>query len=80
MITFDKLFVTMEKKHKSGYNLLRDNVIGGGTLARMKQGKSVSTDTINSLCNYLHCKPGDIMTYSPDRDNSAIPGNPISGD
>ena len=77
MITFDKLFQTMEKKHKSGYNLLRDNVIGGGTLARMKQGKSVSTDTINSLCNYLHCKPGDIMTYSPDRDN---PGNPISGD
>lgn len=77
MITFDKLFITMEKKHKSGYNLLRDNVIGGGTLARMKQGKSVSTDTINSLCNYLHCKPGDIMTYSPDRDN---PGNPISGD
>jgi DNA-binding Xre family transcriptional regulator len=80
MITFDKLFITMEKKHKSGYNLLRDNVIGGGTLARMKQGKSVSTDTINSLCNYLHCKPGDIMTYSPDRDNPAIPGNPISGD
>jgi DNA-binding Xre family transcriptional regulator len=70
----------MEKKHKSGYNLLRDNVIGGGTLARMKQGKSVSTDTINSLCNYLHCKPGDIMTYSPDIDNPAIPGNPISGD
>ena len=80
MITFDKLFVTMEKKHKSGYNLLRDNVIGGGTLARMKQGKSVSTDTINSLCNYLHCKPGDIMTYLPDRDNPAIPGNTISGD
>lgn len=77
MITFDKLFQTVEKKHKSGYNLLRENVIGGGTLARMKQGKSVSTDTINSLCNYLHCKPGDIITYSPDRDN---PGNPISGD
>lgn len=66
MITFDKLFQTMEKKHKSGYNLLRDNVIGGGTLSRIKQGKSISTDTINRLCNYLNCKPGDIMTYSPD--------------
>ena len=77
MITFDKLFQTMEKKHKTGYNLLREGIIGGGTLSRIKQGKSVSTDTINSLCNYLHCKPNDIMTYSPDK---LDPGNNQSGD
>ena len=80
MITFEKLFQTMEKRHKTGYNLLKDNVIGGGTLSRIKQRKSVSTDTINSLCNYLHCKPMDIMTYSPDKDNPAIPNKSISGD
>ena len=77
MITFEKLFQTLEKKNKTSYMLLKDNVIGDGTLARIKKNQSMTTDTINRLCNYLHCKPMDIMSYSPDRDN---PGNSTSGD
>lgn len=77
MITFEKLFSTLEKKHKTSYMLLKDNVIGDGTLARIKKNQSMTTDTINRLCNYLHCKPMDIMTYSPDK---VDPGNSISDD
>lgn len=67
MIDFSPFFATMEKRHKSGYNLLKDKVIGGGTLQRIKSGQSVSTDTINDLCNYLRCKPMDIIRYTPDK-------------
>ena len=77
MITFEKLFQTLEKKNKTSYMLLKDNVIGDGTLARIKKKQSMTTDTINRLCNYLHCKPMDIMSYSPDR---VDPGNSTSGD
>lgn len=70
MITFEKLFQTLEKKHKTSYMLLKDEVIGDGTLARIKQNKSMTTDTINKLCNYLHCKPSDIMNYTPDKADS----------
>ena len=77
MITFEKLFQTLEKKNKTSYMLLKDNVIGDGTLARIKKNQSMTTDTINRLCNYLHCKPMDIMSYSPDR---VDPGNSTSGD
>ena len=77
MITFEKLFQTLEKKNKTSYMLLKDNVIGDGTLARIKKNQSMTTDTINRLCNYLHCKPMDIMTYSPDKID---PGNSTSGD
>lgn len=75
MITFEKLFQTLEKKHKTSYMLLKDNVIGDGTLARIKKNQSMTTDTINRLCNYLHCKPMDIMTYSPDKLDPGNPGN-----
>ena len=80
MITFEKLFQTLEKKHKTSYILLKDNVIGDGTLARIKKNQSMTTDTINRLCNYLHCKPMDIMTYSPDKVDPGNPGNSTSGD
>ena len=65
MITFEKLFQTLEKRHKTAYNLLRDKVIGDGTLARIKRNESITSDTINKLCDYLHCKPMDILTYTP---------------
>ena len=72
MITFEKLFQTMEKKNITGYRLLKDKVIRGGTIDRIKSNQSISTETINKLCNYLHCKPMDIISYSPDRID---PGN-----
>lgn len=65
MISFDKLFTTLARKHKTTTNLIRDKIVGGGTLQRIRDGQSVSTDTINTICNYLHCRPGDIMTYTP---------------
>ena len=69
MITFEKLFTVMEKRNVSGYRLLKDKVIHGGTIDRIKANQSISTDTINRLCNYLHCKPNDIITYVPDPDS-----------
>ena len=67
MIVFDSLFEMMDKRHKTAYQLAKDKVIGGGTLQRLRDGQSVSTDTINALCNYLRCKPNDIMRYIPDK-------------
>lgn len=66
MIRYDPFYKTLAKRGKTGYMLQRDKVVGSGTLTRMKNGDSISTDTINSLCNYLRCKPGDIISYTPD--------------
>ena len=66
MITFDKLLETLAKRNKTTYTLLRDRVIGDGTLARIKHGQSVSTDTIDKLCDYLNCRVQDIITFTKD--------------
>lgn len=66
MIVFDPLFTTLEKRHKPPSMLVRDKIIGGGTFSRIRAGASVSTDTINAICNYLHCKPSDVIRYTPD--------------
>ena len=66
MIKYDPFYKTLEKRGKTGYNLQRDKIVGSGTLTRMKNGQSISTDTINDLCNYLNCKPSDIISYTKD--------------
>lgn len=66
MISFEPFYKTLEKRGKTGYMLQRDKIVGSGTLTRMKNNQSISTDTINALCNYLRCKPGDIIAYIPD--------------
>lgn len=69
MISFDALFEYLQRKHKPAMCLVKDKIIGGGTYTRLRAGQSVSTDTIDAICNYLHCKPADVMKYIPDNDN-----------
>ena len=73
MIDFEPFYKTLEKRGKTGYALQRDKIVGSGTLTRMKAGKSISTDTIDDLCNYLRCKPSDIIRYTPGDKPAAPP-------
>ena len=66
MIDFSPLWDMIVKRHYTQTELLKKQVVGGGTLQRMRNNQGVSTDTINSLCNALRCKPSDIMRYTPD--------------
>lgn len=67
MITFQALRDRMKKQGKSIYHLSRDKVVGGATLDKIRaDAPGVTIASINAICNYLHCKPGDILSYTPD--------------
>jgi DNA-binding Xre family transcriptional regulator len=66
MIVFDRLESLLKSKGKSYYTLRRDKVIGSETIAKVKShepGKYIDTRSINRLCEYLDCQPGDFMDY-----------------
>ena len=66
-ITYEKLFSLLAKRNITIYRLRKDNIIGGATLEKMRKGeKHIDTRSIESLCQYLDCQPGDIMEYVPD--------------
>ena len=76
-IKFDKLFALMRSKGMPASALRYDKVVGNasfealkGHYAKDKNGAvrmgGVSARTINSICAYLQCQPGDIMEYVPD--------------
>lgn len=63
---YDKLFALLEDRKLTMYSLRRDKVVGTATLEKMRKGEGhIDTRSLESLCEYLHCQPGDIMEYAP---------------
>lgn len=65
-INYDKLFILMEKKGLTTYRIRKEKIISEGALQNLREGKSVTMNTISALCKALNCQPGDIMEYVPE--------------
>jgi DNA-binding Xre family transcriptional regulator len=49
------------------HSLRRDKAIGAETLEKMRKGAGhIDARSIESLCGYLDCQPGDIMEHVED--------------
>ena len=68
MITYEKLFILLKEKGLNK-NWLRNNGLNPKTVDYLIHNKEIKTGTINKLCNLLDCKPENIMTYTPDKEN-----------
>ena len=65
-LCYTKLFQLLKQKGLKKYDLRKDKVISMSALESLRTGKHhVDTRTIEKLCAYLNCQPGDIMEYVP---------------
>ncbi|MCB6366864.1 helix-turn-helix transcriptional regulator [Intestinibacillus massiliensis] len=63
-ITYDKLFMLLRERGISTYQLRKDKVLGTATVGKMQNRiGDIDTRSIESLCAYLDCQPGDIMEF-----------------
>ncbi len=66
-IKYRKLFTLLEEKGFNKNSLRKNKVIGVETLEKMKKGVGHIDDrSINNLCAFLDCQPGDFMEYIKD--------------
>lgn len=70
MLSYERLFHILSEKDIPKYRLVKEHVIGGATLDKLmgKVPGHIDGRSINNLCRYLNCQPGDIMEYIPDKD------------
>ena len=68
MIRFDKLWITMEQKNISTYQLRERCGIDSKTIRRLKANDNMETKTLNKLCCYLDCRLEDIAEFVKDED------------
>ena len=66
MISYDPLWHTLKLKGISTYKLRKDYNFSKGTLDRLKQGKNITMDTLDVLCDILDCPVSDIIEYRKD--------------
>ena len=41
-----------------------------GTFQQLKKGKTITTDTLDKLCEALNLQPGDLIEYIPDNEQN----------
>lgn len=66
IIIFDKLWITMEKRGLSTYQLRNSCGIDSKTIRRLRANDNIETKTLNKLCSSLTCKLEDIAEYVID--------------
>ena len=47
-------------------DLQRELELSPSVIARFQKDRSVTTDTLNKVCEYLHVQPSEIMEWIPD--------------
>ena len=66
MITYDRLWKTMEKKGITQYDLYTRYNVNRSQLNRLRQNQNVEINTIDKLCNILQCRVEDSLEHFPD--------------
>lgn len=69
-IVYNRLLNLMKEKKITVYRLRKDKVIGTASMEKIlgNQKGHIDTRSIEHLCAYLDCQPGDIMEYVPDEE------------
>ena len=63
MITYDPLWKTLNDRNMSTYDLIYKCGLSANTIHRIKNGKAVTTNTLNELCFILKCSVSDLIEY-----------------
>lgn len=64
MISYNRLWETMEKRKISQYRLIKEFGLSSGQMSRLKNNTYVSTHTLETLCRILDCRIEDVMEVS----------------
>lgn len=72
MITYEKFFELIKKRNISQNELIRQGIIDPRLLNALKHNKSITTNSLNRLCNLLDCKPCDILTFTKDKNEGDL--------
>lgn len=61
--------IMSDRKIRNISELARETELDRRTLTAIYDGKNKGVDyvTLNKLCNYFDCTPGDLLEYVPDK-------------
>lgn len=64
-ISYQGAFDRMKEAGITTYRIRKENILSQSTLQKLREGKPVTTATIERLCLLMKCTPNDIMEIRP---------------
>ena len=65
MISYEPFWNTISERKISTYSLINHHGILPDTIQRLRKGKSLTTTTLNTLCEVIECRLEEIVEYIP---------------
>jgi DNA-binding Xre family transcriptional regulator len=65
-ISYKPLFILLAQNGMKKTDLCDKLGFSSNTLAKFAKNEYVSGETLEKLCAYFRCQPGDIMEYVPE--------------
>lgn len=56
----------LKEKGYTTYKIRNEKVLSESTVQKLRAGKGVSWENIETLCRLLECQPADLMEYVPE--------------
>ena len=70
MISYEKMLKLFDERKITSYTMKKDNVIGQASWKKIHEGGHIDTRTLDALCNYLDCQPGDLLEFVKDSEGA----------
>lgn len=64
IISYGPLWETLRKKGVSQYQLIHRYEVSTGTLDSLRKNKSITLNTLHSMCKMLDCQISDIVEFT----------------
>ena len=56
----------LKEKGVSTYAMRKEKILSESTIQKLREGKGIAWENIDTLCRLLDCQPGDLIEYMPD--------------
>ena len=56
----------LKEKGYSSYSLRKEKILSESTIQKLRDGKGLSWDNLNTLCRLLECDISDILEYQKE--------------
>lgn len=66
MIVYNKLSDYLKKKNMKYIDLQKGTGLSPSIIAKFQKNRTISTDTLNRVCEYLHTQPSEFIEWIPD--------------
>ena len=56
----------LKEKGYTTYRIRQEKLLSESTVQKLRDGKGISWESLETLCRMLECQPGDLIEYVPE--------------